>query len=231
MGERDKKRTAVPEDAGEQIVVRVIKTEVPEPVVLRPLQPEPELPAETVENLEVELQPESEPIVPDVKRTKKYRRKARNVSISVFVLLLLLVGAGVVYTYFMGGKGIQNVAAVSAPTQTVNSLPKPVQPAANAPEGVALTAFSNPIAPGQNSMMQVRTLPGSTCSITVTYGAVVSTDSGLVQKIADDYGGVGWSWTVPENVPDGKYPVKVTCTYKGRSGVYQDNLVVSKTAQ
>jgi hypothetical protein len=87
---------------------------------------------------------------------------------------------------------------------------------------------TSPIAAGSNSSITVRTNAGSTCAVTVSYNGAPSTDSGLTPKTADAYGNVTWTWTVNSSVPAGSWPVKVTCTYHGRSGVVISNFQVTK---
>ncbi|HET7320233.1 MAG TPA: hypothetical protein VFI84_01440 [Candidatus Saccharimonadales bacterium] len=234
MSEKNKEVSnalAAPQDDGETIAVRIVKTEQPLPVApgpeaLKTVEPEfaaAEVPTETVESTK-----EEEQMLPPQKRTKA-RKTARNVAISAFVMLVLLAGGGVAYTYFFGPRAAET-AATPKVEAAAQPLPAPAKPADNAPEGVAIGSFTTPVKPGDNASIQVHTQPTSTCTIVVTYNSVAATDSGLVDKTADDYGTAGWSWTVPATTPEGKWPVKVTCTYHGRSGVYQAELEVSKAA-
>lgn len=234
MSEENKEASATsatPQDEGEVVAVRVVKPEQPvtiaaEPEVLKVVEPEVARPV--AETRVVEPVAEARPVV-DAPGRSKARKTARNIAISAFVMLILLASAGVAYTYFFGPSASEVVTPKAV--AEVQPLPKPAVPADNAPEGVAIGAFTTPVKPGDNASMQVHTQPTSTCTISITYNGVVATDSGLLSKTADDYGTVGWSWTVPVSTPEGKWPVKVTCTYHGRSGVYQAELEVSKTAQ
>jgi len=154
-------------------------------------------------------------------------KRARNVSLSVFGLLLLFILAGVVYTLLAD----QHPSKASIPTP-VNSTPEPVikpkAPADNAREGAAVQTITSPVAQGSNAALTVDTNATSTCSISVVYNNVPSKDSGLSNKTADAYGTVSWSWTVDPSVPVGTWPVTVTCTYHGRSAVVTTNLQVTK---
>jgi hypothetical protein len=143
-------------------------------------------------------------------------------------LLVLFVGAGVAYVWYSGqSTGVQAVAATPV-AQAEAPVIKPNKPAANAKEGVAIESLTTPVAPGANSSMIVRTLAGSQCTISVVYNNVPSKDSGLVPKVADDYGNVSWSWTVSEDTPVGHAPVTVTCSYNKQTAVVQGDLVVTK---
>jgi len=158
-------------------------------------------------------------------------KTVRNSGISVGVLLVVLIAGGTAYTLFGDGQAPKQASSTKAVAEeTFQPIPKPPQPAANAPEGVAVGAFTTPVAPGSNSSIQVHTNAGSTCNISVVYNNAPSTDSGLAPKTADEYGVVSWSWTVGSSVPVGSWPVRVTCAYHGRTGVVQANLEVSRTA-
>ncbi len=78
-----------------------------------------------------------------------------------------------------------------------------------------------------NASIIIRTNAGSKCVIAVVYDKTASSDSGLGSKTADEYGIASWTWTVESSVPIGKWPVKVTCVYNGRSAVVQGNLQVA----
>lgn len=154
-------------------------------------------------------------------------KSVRNAIVSAVVLLVLLVGAGVAYTLFAYQKPVQTAPTLTAPADENPKAIKPTKPAANAQEGVAEDSLITPVKAGENTSIAVRTNATSKCTISVTYNGVASTDSGLSPKTADDYGSVSWTWTVGKNVPPGKWPVKVTCTYNGRSGVLQVDLEVT----
>ena len=47
-------------------------------------------------------------------------------------------------------------------------------------------------------------------------------------KTADEYGVVGWSWTVEANRSAGVYPVDITCARDGMSGYRRADLEVTK---
>ncbi len=154
-------------------------------------------------------------------------RRARNVVVSVLVLLLLFVAAGVIYVLLADQHPSVAAVATPAPTPT-DPVIKPHAPAANAKEGAAVQTITSPVAQGSNAAITVGTNATSTCSISVVYNNVPSKDSGLMNKTADAYGIVSWSWTVEPTVPVGSWPVTVSCTYHGRSAVVQSNLVVTK---
>lgn len=156
-------------------------------------------------------------------------RPVRNVLVSTIVLLVLLVGAGVAYTYFLGGDAAQTVDTVAVATKSYQSI-TPKTPAPDAPEGVSVSSLSSPISPGTDAFMAVQTLPGSACSISVKYGkGSVKTPSmaaGLHNTTADAYGSASWSWRVDTSAPLGTWPVTVTCEHNKHTGVVQGDMQV-----
>lgn len=164
---------------------------------------------------------------------KRILKAVRNIAISIVVLAVIFVGIGVGYTW-LNGKNKLPAAATATDTSTTSShaaLPAPVQPPANAQEGVAVQSLTSPVAPGDNASIIAQTNAGSWCTISVTYGTTKSTDSGLKGKTADAYGSVTWTWTVEPSVPVGKWPVTVTCTRNGKSGLVTGTLVVTNDPQ
>ncbi|HET9721526.1 MAG TPA: hypothetical protein VFP32_00660 [Candidatus Saccharimonadales bacterium] len=105
---------------------------------------------------------------------------------------------------------------------------KPHVPSPESPIGAAVESLISPVSPGSNSSITVHTAPHAKCAISVKYNQVVSTDSGLSPKLADDYGQVSWTWTVDSSAPTGKWPVVVNCQYLTHSTVVQSDLEVVK---
>jgi len=154
----------------------------------------------------------------------------RSALISIFVLIVLSVIAGIVYVLVSDMSSSKpNHPVAKASQDQVSPLPKPVAPGLNAPEGVAVETITSPVTAGSNSSITVSTNAGSACVIAVTYSGVASTDSGLAPKIADAYGNATWTWTVGSSVPVGNWSIRVTCSYHGRTGVSDSNLVVTKS--
>jgi hypothetical protein len=142
-------------------------------------------------------------------------------------MLVLFIGAGVAYTWYMG-KNVdpKDVAVPKNNNTSTTTVIKHAQPGANAQEGVEVQSLVSPVIPGSNTSITVRALPYSTCTISFIYNNITSKDSGLVNKTADDFGMVSWSWTVGESVPIGNWPAKVICTWKGRTAVVSGHLEV-----
>ena len=126
--------------------------------------------------------------------------------------------------------GQQKPVTTVIEVEEVDSTPtiKHVKPAENAPVGVSIQTLTTPIVPGSNASVVIKTNPSATCTIKVEYNGVASKDSGLAPKVADDFGTITWAWTVELAVPEGKWPVSITCIKGKLSGVVLGDLVVSK---
>jgi len=148
-----------------------------------------------------------------MEKKKRIIKLIRKISISIAIVLLSLVAVGVGYTWYMG-KNVDS-SSIAKPVDTTKDYVevKNVKPAENVPESVAVQSFTTPVLPGSNASISIRTKPDSTCKISVIYNKIASTDSGLVDKTADEYGMVSWSWSIEASAPIGKWPVTVTCYY------------------
>ncbi len=163
-----------------------------------------------------------------MRKRARLPKPLRNALISAAVLLLVLVGGGVAYTYILGQSGPGDAAKAGLPVTTADEpVFKPIKPAADAKESASVETITSPVARGTNSSVTIKTNAASKCTISVVYSDKASTDSGLVTKIADDYGVVSWTWTVGTDVPVGTWPVKVTCAYHTQTAVVQADLVVT----
>lgn len=160
---------------------------------------------------------------------KRILKFIRNVVISAFVLLVLLIAAGIAYTWYMGQNSVAATVEIIEPTPGPDFTP--VKQADNVPTGASVQMITSPVKPGSNASMTVKTNGGAVCTISVIYDKTPSADSGLTSKTADEYGMVSWSWTVESSVPIGKWPAKVTCLHNERTGVVIGYLVVSNTVE
>lgn len=155
-------------------------------------------------------------------------RRARNIGLSAFLMLLILVGAGLAYTWYVGRNTKLVVEDVVPNKKTVEPHERPKRLAPDAAVGVSVQMITSPITPGMNAMVTIKTNPLATCKISVIYNNVPSTDSGLAEKKADDYGVATWTWTVPKETPLGAWPVKVDCANEKKSGTVTTNLTLVK---
>ena len=163
-----------------------------------------------------------------VKRASRSRAKhtVRKILVTTFVMTALLVSAGVGYAWYTGSH-----SKVAVPTQAdvVTSAPviKTYTPPPTATVGVSTQSFTSTVKRGTNAELSIKTNPKAACSIRVEYkDHVLSTDSGLVPKVADEYGLVSWTWTVETSRPVGTWPVKVLCANSKNSGALQLDMVV-----
>lgn len=164
-----------------------------------------------------------------LKQRKKYAGGVRKTVIWAVVLLILTISLAIAYIWYLGQQ--------EPPTGLIKEAPKapsrpkllaPHKPKPDAVVGVSVQSLTTPVAPGANASVMIRTNPEAKCTITVIYNNVPSKDSGLVAKVADEYGMVNWTWTVPASTPVGKWPVRVTCANIKKSGVVEAKLEVKK---
>jgi hypothetical protein len=154
------------------------------------------------------------------------KRTIKKTGLSALIILLALLCAGAVYAWFSEQGEIKIADTVSAPKTDPNPI-KPSKVDPNAQESAAVQSLSSPVKPGDNAAVSVKTNPKSICTIKVTYGDIESKDSGLVPKHANDFGIVGWSWTVDGSAPKGTWPVEVTCALNEKSAFVRGDQAVA----
>lgn len=165
-----------------------------------------------------------------LKQRKKKSGALRKTIFSIIVLLAILILIGIAYVWYLGQQKPETAIITEIPKRpSTQKLITPHKPKPDAVVGVSVQSLSTPIAPGQNASIMIRTNPDAKCSITVTYNNVPSKDSGLVEKVADEYGMANWTWTVPAGTPLGKWPVRVTCANTAKSGMVEDKLEVKNS--
>lgn len=95
----------------------------------------------------------------------------------------------------------------NAPAATPSSVPSPVPP-----KVLRVSSVTIATSPGSTATVVVEgAAPGASCSITVTYNSIPSTDPGLAPKQADANGRASWTWGVPTRTPPGDTPISITC--------------------
>ncbi len=162
-------------------------------------------------------------------RTLTSKKLWRSV-IGTVTILLILVGGGAAYTWWMG-RHAKVAPAVESATTTQSEKPffEPTAPDPKANVGVGIQVLTSPLAPGSNASISVHTYPDATCTIDVKYNEVAAVDTGLHPKTADKYGLATWSWSVPEDTPLGTWPVWVRCAHHDKNGQVRGDLVVVKS--
>lgn len=160
------------------------------------------------------------------------RRTARRITVAAVVLLVLLIAGAVFYVWYMGKR--PDETALSTPIDTTSAAPKikTHTPPPDAPVGLVQQTFSGTVKSGSNAAISVKTNAGAACTITVKMSDRDKSqlkDSGLVPKVADEFGMVDWSWTVPKGVSSGSWLVEITCANEsGRSGYLKADLIVEQ---
>lgn len=160
-------------------------------------------------------------------------KKTLRITASAVILLVLAVGGGVGYTWYVSQHAEENSAAFEQPAQATGGIRKieHVKPPSDAKVGASVQSITSPVVPGSNASIMVKTNPDANCTISVVYDKTSSKDSGLTEKKADEYGLVQWAWTVESTAPLGSWPVKVTCANAKNSAMVQNDLKVVKTIE
>ena len=142
-------------------------------------------------------------------------------SVAFGVLVVVAGLAGIGYTWYMSQQPLPDTAQPKAPAPTkATKVPvRTVNP--DAQVGVVLQYMTTPLKPPANAALNAKTNAGATCTISVKYNNVAAEDTGLVQKTADEFGLVQWTWSVPVGTPLGSWPVEITCTNEKNSGYYK----------
>ena len=165
----------------------------------------------------------------ELPRKQRVLRGLRNAGISIAVLTVLAGGAGAGYVWYIGENETPVGTAIAQPVEAAKrQVIKTTTPDPSSKVGASIQMLTTPVAPGENASITVKTLPTASCKIVVEYNKVPSKDSGLVERVADEFGVIMWAWTVDPNAPFGKWPVTVTCTFNKRSAVVVGDLVVAK---
>lgn len=156
-------------------------------------------------------------------------RPVRTIILSAFGLLVLLLAAGVVYVKYTDSRSSPMPTATAQIPSQNSGVVKPLPTAKNAPEGVSLDVITSPVARGTQATVEINTDSGSTCTMGIMFKQnIVSPITGVAPQATNAYGSVAWTWTLSNQTPLGTWPVKVTCVYRGRSGVVEGNLTVTK---
>jgi len=141
---------------------------------------------------------------------------------AVLTLVVIVFLAGFVYVYY------SDQSPSNKTTKNTNSAYKPISPppASNpaSPEGVSLDSISSPVKAGSLASVSVQTDNTSTCNLTISYSP--NQPTALKPATTDPYGVAEWNFIVPPSTPNGNYPIKITCTFNKKVGVYDTSLQV-----
>ncbi len=139
-------------------------------------------------------------------------------------LTAALIFAAILFVWLNGA------GTIPQPPESVDTAksvkPEARKPDPNARPSAAIEYLTTPVLRGTNASITIKTIPTAECTIKVTYKGVVSTDSGLKPKIADDRGSLQWAWTVNNDAASGIWPVDVYCYYNKLSAYVRGDLEV-----
>lgn len=162
-----------------------------------------------------------------IKKPKKPIGKSiRGFFIASIVLASVCLIVGVVYIWYTGRnddgkfKDMQAAETITAPTIKASKV------ADNAPVGVSIQSVSSPVTPGSVVSVAVRTKPEAECTIKLEVDKKVVSDTNFIKKIANEYGGADWEWTLSSSTPVGKWPVTITCQKDKSIGVVSDEIEI-----
>lgn len=153
-----------------------------------------------------------------VHERRRRRQTARRTTTAAVILLVLMLLTGVIYVWYMGRHPARQVVKTITPSAAPSIKAPKVSP--DAPVSIVQQTFSGSVPAGGNAGLSIKTNPGAACQITVKVNSAPLPDAGLVPKIADEFGMVDWSWTVPRNVLPGKWPTEVTCANDQKKSAY-----------
>lgn len=163
-----------------------------------------------------------------IQRRRSRLRFFRSVLIVCAVLLLIAAVTALAVVWYNGRHTVVDTTQQPVQHQTTKQAYKAPTVDEAAPVGVAFEAMPVSAIAGSNISASVKTRPKAACSITVTYNKEKSPDSGLIPKVADEFGVVMWTWTVEVSRPVGEWPVEVTCAYNDKSGYGRAMLTIER---
>ena len=148
---------------------------------------------------------------------------------ATIALLFLIVCVGIGYTIYQERHLAKT--AIEKPDVIVPTDVNPIKPptiGVNVPEGAAIETLTSQVVVGGTVIVNVKTNPLSTCTIAVGYDKVFSKGVGLLDKVADDFGVVSWTWNIDKTIPEGSWPLNVNCSLNKQSAFVQAYILVTK---
>jgi hypothetical protein len=160
---------------------------------------------------------------------RRWRRRSKKIALLVLIFFVLFSIIGFVYTWYAGQQEVEPALDISTipSKQPQRDLAEPTK---DSQVGVSVQSFTAQAQQGDNVTLVIKTLRGAACSILFTYNDdnERSDDTGLIPKIADDYGYVDWTWTVGQGVQDGTWPVEVVCANGSKHAYSRSDLAVKR---
>jgi hypothetical protein len=152
----------------------------------------------------------------------------RQALVSSLVLVLLVAVGGVAYTWYSGrNSGMEGNPAIAQPLvyqprQTIQRAPIPD----DAKVGVSLQVIADEVFAGDDLYMSIHTVPGSTCTLTVSYQDEKTPSYQLEPYLADEYGVATWNWQIDPASAKGYWRASSLCERNGNSGVVSGKFLV-----
>lgn len=154
-------------------------------------------------------------------------RVVRRVAVTTLLLVCAIGALGAAYIWYDGrNNNPKEVELTTTATDFPRREPRKASPTGQI--GASVLSVTTPISLGDNVALSVRTNSYASCSIKVEYNNKVAKDSGLIDKKANEYGIVSWTWTIDDDTPIGKWPATVTCANLKNSAVVVGDIVVVK---
>ena len=161
---------------------------------------------------------------------KLFIRRIRNIIIATLVLLVFVVVAYAAYAWYADSQ-VPSIAPVEQ-TDTVQTAQRPnltpTTPAPDATVGVSSYSFPSIVAPGDELSISIHTLQDAVCKVTLKHNDIEVKNADLIDKVADLYGNVGWSFKMPVNAEDGKWPTTIICERNTKTGEYSQDIIVKR---
>lgn len=143
-------------------------------------------------------------------------RRIRRTFLTVVLLALLIAIAALIYVWLFPPKPDPAMVPIPKGPQVPADF-TPTKFGENVPIGSAIQSITTPVNPGDNASIILRTTERSICSIAVVhiddYGKKRRQleDSGLIDKKADEYGVVSWTWTMPADAALAEWRANIYC--------------------
>lgn len=157
-------------------------------------------------------------------------RTLRNVAIAMLVLVIVIGAVYLLISWLSKPKIAGN--SVVKDTQQSPTMPQPHRPPRDVPIGSSIQSLTTPVAPGGNVSLILRTTESAVCTIKVVHldeqmrEVARVTDGGLVDKTADEFGVVTWTWTMPAGAAQVTWHADITCQRDSKSTRSVGDIVV-----
>lgn len=166
-------------------------------------------------------------------KRSRFLKALRNLGI-IIAVLVLIVAAVYVVMLWLNKPQVAHVAEPDATNQQNPAFIAPRKPPQDVAIGSSIQAISSPVSPGSNASLTIRTTESAVCSVKVVRidaemrEAQRVSDSGLIDKTADDFGVVTWTWTMPADAVIAPWQADINCTRGTKSTRSIGEIIVQK---